>query len=1017
MATDIERMVLELSANYRKLQKDLERANSVATSNTRRLQRNFAMSNEAIARSSDQMATAVAKSYARAASSAMRNGNALKNALLGSASAIAAGFSVAEVGNLADGYTRFTNQLKVAGLEGDRLAGTQDKLFATAQKYGVELEGLGALYGKLSQSGKELGATSADLLKFTNGVAAGLKVQGGTADSTRGALTQLTQALGGTIVRAEEYNSINEGARPILQAVANGSDRFKGSLSGLRNAVIAGTVTSKEFFAAFLKGSAALEGQATKANLTIAASFTILNNALGRYIGQTDQSLSATQRLSGGLITLANNLDTIIPALGVIVAFIGARYAASALTFVAAETGRQAALVRTTLATQAAANVMVEYVAVGNASIVTANRMSAAIAGEAVAMGVAANGARALGGALLGAFGGPVGLALIALTAGIVGLTAAEHKAREAGAEYGKNTAALSSALGAYEDAALAAATATGAGATAARDAAKAAREQAVQERDAAKALLQKAQASLAAAEAEGARVGSGLNVSTVGGFNAGVVAAGQQQASNQAARARAEIGVAQANLNKAIKSIAATDSILNSSGNGPAGNAPLIKSRLADIAALEKQKAMASGAALDEIKAEIATRQREIKYLKQGVSETVAKAAATREVSATKKATTAATKSARQAEAARLDTIRDDKAYDVALRQAQIRLADAKTESASVEEERLKLQLDSLEAERVLRNKEIAAEGPGGTKRYDAKEVARLQDLNDQATAQEKNTLEVQKAARIQRDAVMAAADSIATQLELLGYQHDMTDTAAERRAVEKRILALQQQEERDRLNAIIKSKDPSVSPGDKTRAQQRLDALPQIEKAQTDAFIKDQRDALKSNILYAFDAAKGGAAGLAEFFGDKLKEKLLDSLAGNLADLIMGQGGKGGLLGTAGKLFGIPGFAAGTSFAPGGLAMVHKNEMINLPKGSRVNTAAQTQAMLRGSMSGPGRGGGTTIVADFSGAVVTQDLIDSFSSMVQGAEARATVNGAQLGQARMSKKMGQSRRGRLGR
>lgn len=249
----------------------------------------------------------------------------IRTALLASTAGIGAAFGANQLKEFADGYTRYTNQLKVAGLEGSGLVQVQDGLFATAQKYGVELESLGALYGRTSQGAKELGASQGDLLKFANGVAASIKVQGGAASEAKGALQQLSQALGGQIVRAEEYNSINEGARPILQAVANGSDRFKGSVNALRTAVLAGTVTSKEFFAAALKGFPSIEAQAAKSNLTIGASFTVLNNAFGRYIGETDSALSATARVSAGITGLADNLDTVVPALTTIAVAYGAK--------------------------------------------------------------------------------------------------------------------------------------------------------------------------------------------------------------------------------------------------------------------------------------------------------------------------------------------------------------------------------------------------------------------------------------------------------------------------------------------------------------------------------------------------------------------------------------------------------------------------------------------------------------------------------------------------------------------
>jgi tape measure domain-containing protein len=242
----------------------------------------------------------------------------LRGELVKLAPALAAAFSVSEATAAADTWTRFNNSLAVAGLEGAKLAAVQDALYASAQKNGIQLESLGVLFGRASQAAGELGASQSQLLQFTDGITNALRVQGGSAASASGALLQLSQALGAGTVRAEEFNSINEGARPILEAVAQGSDRFGGSVAKLRAAVMDGTVSSKEFFQAFLAGASMLEEKAAKTALTVDASMTKLQNALVKYVGETDASLGATERLSQGLQLLAENLDSMFLAITVV---------------------------------------------------------------------------------------------------------------------------------------------------------------------------------------------------------------------------------------------------------------------------------------------------------------------------------------------------------------------------------------------------------------------------------------------------------------------------------------------------------------------------------------------------------------------------------------------------------------------------------------------------------------------------------------------------------------------------
>ena len=326
--TDVKQLLLQVDASVELLRRNMLAGDMVVANFDRNVQRRlddmdrrfeqfgkgFTGVGPAVARTNAQIG-AIGATTLRVQKQVEASTGAIRTALLASTAGLSAAFAVSKVKEYADGYTRFTNQLKVAGLETSKLASAQESLFGIAQKYGVELESIGTLYGRAAQAGKALGASQGDLLRFTTGVAAGLKIQGGRAEETKGALLQLSQLLGTGTVRAEEFNAVNEGARPILQAVASGIDKYKGSIAELRKDVIAGSLTSQEFFQGFLRGSEMLEQQATKANLTLGASFTILNNALGRYIGQTDQTLSATERFGAGIQALAANLDIILPAL------------------------------------------------------------------------------------------------------------------------------------------------------------------------------------------------------------------------------------------------------------------------------------------------------------------------------------------------------------------------------------------------------------------------------------------------------------------------------------------------------------------------------------------------------------------------------------------------------------------------------------------------------------------------------------------------------------------------------
>lgn len=239
-------------------------------------------------------------------------GNMMRTTFGGMLGTIVAGLGIDYVRRATDTYTELGNRLSAAGAEGEVFTQVQERLFEAANRNGVQISALGQLYSRASLSSESLGASQSKLLDFTDGVTAALKVQGGSAESASGALLQLSQALGSGVIRAEEFNSILEGALPIARAAAEGWNETGISVAQLRNLVIAGEVSSKEFFDAFLRGSEDLKATAEGMNLTIGAAFVTLNNGIIAFIGSLDQATGASRAVA-----------TVIQGVGLALTFMG----------------------------------------------------------------------------------------------------------------------------------------------------------------------------------------------------------------------------------------------------------------------------------------------------------------------------------------------------------------------------------------------------------------------------------------------------------------------------------------------------------------------------------------------------------------------------------------------------------------------------------------------------------------------------------------------------------------------
>lgn len=280
MATDLERLVVQLSADIKGYENAMNRAQGITNKSVRNIQNQFARSNKALT----SQFSLLSRSFG---------------------AVFAGGVSLRGAQQLIDTSTRIENALKLTGLSGTELKSVYDQLFETAQRNAAPVEALVTLYSRMAVAQKELNATQGELLQFTDLVGMSLRASGQSASEASGALLQLGQALGGGKVQAEEYNSLLDGARPLLQAVAAGLEEAGGSVSRLTALVKDGQVSSEAFFRAGQAGADVLREQLAGAELTVSQAFVRLQNVLIDTAGEIDEGSSASERLVSALDTLA----------------------------------------------------------------------------------------------------------------------------------------------------------------------------------------------------------------------------------------------------------------------------------------------------------------------------------------------------------------------------------------------------------------------------------------------------------------------------------------------------------------------------------------------------------------------------------------------------------------------------------------------------------------------------------------------------------------------------------------
>lgn len=499
MARDVESLVLRMSADLRRFEKEMAKANSVTDRELTKAERRALQSQRNLTRTMGNAGREMVAS--------------LKTSLAAIAPTLAAAFSTQAVVRYADAWTAGRNALAAAGVATADLADRQSQLVDLASETRTGAAETIALYQRLSIATAELGMTQQDTLRLTELLNKSFQSSGLSTQEAASAALQLSQALASGTLQGDELRSLRENAPLVAKAIA---DAMGVSIGALKDLGAEGKITASVIVGALFGASEQINATFAGTATTVGQSLTILNNELGRFVGQADSGLSATERLAQGIVALANNLDRILPVAITLATLIGGRYAL-AMTAAGIQTG-----------------------------IATVNslRYQAALIGLQARQTGATSAQIALNAAMAA---NPIGLVVTvvaALAAGVYLLSQRYGEAHVLQREISASAEGARSALNEYEKAAQAAAVATGENAASARENVAAMRTEAIAALQSAQALRVRT-AALAASRAQQAQEAEARFFSSNGGKGAIEARGGQLALASASARTAERLAAA----------------------------------------------------------------------------------------------------------------------------------------------------------------------------------------------------------------------------------------------------------------------------------------------------------------------------------------------------------------------------------------------------------------------------------------------------------------------------------------
>lgn len=236
--------------------------------------------------------------------------------LKGIVATVVTGVAIRQLLRYADAWANATGLIAIATKTQEEAVDVTKKLFDAAQRTRSAFGDVVNVYAAAARASAQLGASQEDTIKFTEGLGKALAVQHVSAEQAQGSLLQLGQLLASGKVHAQEFNSVLLGTPVILQTVARGLGDATGNVSLLRNKMLAGTLTSKEFFKGFLDGLPRLDQDFKKSAFTFGQGFTIISNSLQKWIGEMNEALGVSAAFGRAARFIANNMENIAHAIG-----------------------------------------------------------------------------------------------------------------------------------------------------------------------------------------------------------------------------------------------------------------------------------------------------------------------------------------------------------------------------------------------------------------------------------------------------------------------------------------------------------------------------------------------------------------------------------------------------------------------------------------------------------------------------------------------------------------------------
>ncbi|SEO37421.1 tape measure domain-containing protein [Nitrosospira multiformis] len=273
MNGNIGTLTIEMAANIARLQRDMDRAKSVVS----------------------------------------RSVSQIRNLVSGLFAGMFAMVSIGELGKMADAVSNMDARLRLATKSQAEFAKAQEDIQRIAQSTKGPLEATANLYTRIAQALPDTVDRQRKAADTSHALALSLRISGATAEESASAMLQFSQAVASGVMRGEEFNSVNEAAPRVMQALA---DAIGVPVGQLREMAHQGKLTTDILVEGLGSQLPKLLKEAETLPNTIGTSWQAVRNELLLTVGEIDKITGASRKAAEGISLIAKALNGLRGAFG-----------------------------------------------------------------------------------------------------------------------------------------------------------------------------------------------------------------------------------------------------------------------------------------------------------------------------------------------------------------------------------------------------------------------------------------------------------------------------------------------------------------------------------------------------------------------------------------------------------------------------------------------------------------------------------------------------------------------------